>query len=114
MKLSEIIERRNERFGTDLKKADQFAIYSVAEELKADAAVQQHAAVTTIDKFALTVRGKIEGAFVDRTDKNADIAARLLNDRDFRTILTDYLVKKVHRELTGVPGMPPQTPPSAP
>lgn len=54
-----------------------------------------------IDNFALTVKGKIEGAFVDRMDKNADIAARFLNDADFRAVLTDYLVEKVHGDLTG-------------
>lgn len=44
VKLSEIIGILNERFGTDFKKADQLAIDSVAEDLKADEAVQQHAA----------------------------------------------------------------------
>jgi hypothetical protein len=33
-------------------------------------------------------------------DKNADIAARFLNDADFRAVLTDYLVKKIHADLT--------------
>jgi type I restriction enzyme, R subunit len=99
VKLSEIIDLLNERFGTDFKKADQLAIDSVAEELKADEAVQQHAAVNPIDNFALAVKGKIEGAFVDRMDKNADIAARFLNDADFRMVLTDYLVRKVHGDL---------------
>ena len=45
VKLSEIIEILNERFGTDFKKADQLVFDSVAEELKADEAVQQHASV---------------------------------------------------------------------
>ncbi len=34
-------------------------------------------------------------------DKNADIAARFLNDSEFRAVLTDYLVKKVHGDLRG-------------
>ncbi len=38
---------------------------------------------------------------MDRMDKNADIAARSLNDPDFRAVLTDYLVTTVHRDLTG-------------
>jgi type I restriction enzyme, R subunit len=100
VKLSEIIEILNDRFGTDFKKADQLAIDSVAEELKADEAVQQHATANPIDNFRLAVKDKIEGAFVDRMDKNADIAARFLNDADFRAVLTDYLVKKVHGDLT--------------
>lgn len=104
VKLSEIIDILNDRFGTEFKKADQLTIDSVAEELKADEAVQQHAAVNPLDNFALAVKGKIEGAFVDRMDKNADIAARFLNDPEFRTVLTDYLVRKVHGDLTGEPG----------
>ena len=87
-------------FGTNFTNADQLAIDSVAEELKADQVVQQHASVNPLDNFALAVKGKIEGAFVDRMDKNADIAARFLNDADFRAVLTDYLVKKVHADLT--------------
>jgi len=50
------------------------------------------------------VKGKIEGAFVDRMDKNTDIAARFLNDADFRAVLTDYLVRKVHGDLKVGPG----------
>lgn len=46
------------------------------------------------------LRGQIEGAFVDRMEKNEEIAARFLNDADFRSVLTDYLVKKVHGELS--------------
>ncbi len=102
VKLSEIIDILNDRFGTDFKNADQLAIDSVAEELKADEAVQQYAGANNrLDHFGLAVKGKIEGAFVDRMDKNADIAARFLNDPDFRAVLTDYLVTKVHRDLTG-------------
>jgi len=56
--------------------------------------------VNPLDNFALAVKGKIEGAFVDRMDKNADIAARFLNDADFRAVLTEYLVRKVHGELS--------------
>ncbi len=101
-KLSEIIDILNERFGTDFKKADQLAIDSVAEELKADESVQQYASANNqLDHFGLAVKGKIEGAFVDRMDKNADIAARFLNDADFRAVLTNYIVKKVHGDLTG-------------
>ncbi len=61
VKLSEIIEILNDRFGTDFKKADQLAIDSVAEELKADETVQQHASVNPLDNFALAVKGQDRG-----------------------------------------------------
>ncbi len=102
VKLSEVIDILNEKFGTDFKKGDQLAIDSIAEDLKADEQVRQHAAVNPLDNFALAVKGKIEGAFVDRMDKNADIAARFLNDEEFRAVLTDYLVRKVHKEVNAV------------
>jgi type I restriction enzyme R subunit len=99
VKLSEVIQVLNERFGTAFTQADQLAIDSVAEELKADQAVQDHASANPLDNFALALKGKIEGAFVDRMEKNEDIAARFLNDADFRGVLTDYIVKKVHADL---------------
>jgi hypothetical protein len=51
VKLSEIIEILNDRFGTEFRKADQLAIDSVAEELKADETVQQHANVNPLAKL---------------------------------------------------------------
>ncbi len=103
VKLSEVIQVLNEKFGTNFNTADQLTIDSVAEELKADEAVQKHAQVNPLDNFALALKGKIEGAFVDRMEKNEEIAARFLNDADFRSVLTEYLVKKVHTELTASP-----------
>jgi hypothetical protein len=51
------------------------------------------------------VRGRRDARSRSEPD-DKDIAARFLNDAEFREVLTDYLVRKVHRDLTGPAPVP--------
>jgi len=100
VRLSEVIEILNERFGTNFTKADQLFFESVIEEAKADKEVQKRAAVNTLDNFAAGwLKSKISDAIIERMDKNSEIATRYLNDPEFEKAAFDAVARKVYEDL---------------
>ena len=101
VKLSEIIDILNERFGTDFTKADQLFFDSVVAEAKADEEVQQRAAANPLDNFALAMKDKLRDAIIDRMEQNEEIATRYLNEPDFESVAFEELVRRIYQELRG-------------
>jgi type I restriction enzyme R subunit len=94
--LSEIIDILNERFGTNLTKADQLFFEQVAEKAQADADIRLKAGANTFDNFALSVKDKILDAMIDRMDENAEIVARCMNDPEFQQAAFRELAKRIY------------------
>jgi type I restriction enzyme, R subunit len=101
VKLSEVIEVLNARFGTEFTEADQLFFDSVIAEAKADGEVQQRATANSLDNFALSMKGKLRDAIIDRLDKNETIATRYLNEADFEAVAFKALVKRIYEDLNG-------------
>ncbi|HZZ84318.1 MAG TPA: type I restriction endonuclease [Anaeromyxobacteraceae bacterium] len=99
VKLSEIIEILNDRFGTDFTRADQLFFDSVIAEATADEQVQQWAGANPLDGFSLAMKAKLRDAVVDRLDKNEKIATRYLNERDFEDAAFRELVRRIYEDL---------------
>ena len=99
VKLSEVIQVLNERFGTTFTKADQLFFDSVIEQAKKDETVQQRAAANTLDNFSLAMKAKLRDAIVDRMEQNEGIATRYLNEADFEDTAFRELVKRIYEEL---------------
>ncbi len=100
VKLSEVINILNERFGTNFTKADQLFFDSLIEHAKQDETVRQRAVANTLDNFALAMKSKLRDAMVDRMDQNEQIATRYLNEQDFEDAAFNELVKRIYDDLT--------------
>jgi type I restriction enzyme R subunit len=99
VKLSEVIQVLNERFGTNFTKADQLFFDSVVEQAKQDETVQQRAAANTLDNFALAMKSKLRDAIVDRMEQNEGIATRYLNEAEFEDLAFREMVKRIFEDL---------------
>lgn len=99
VRLSEVIDVLNDRFGTEFTEADQLFFDSVIAEAKADAEVQQRAAANSLDNFSLAMKSRLRNAIVDRMDKNETIATRYLNEQEFEEVAYRALVKRIYDEL---------------
>ena len=66
--LSEIIERLNERFGTNFTDADRYFFEQVKAQAVQDERVRETARANPLDKFSLGVRDQISEAD-DRADE---------------------------------------------
>lgn len=100
VKLSQLIDMINNRFGTDFNQADQLFFDQLVETAANYEELQQAARVNSADKFALLFNQMLDSLFVERVDQNEAIFARYMNDRDFQKMVSDWLVSEVYQRLT--------------
>jgi type I restriction enzyme R subunit len=101
VKLSQLIDTINSRFGTDFNQADQLFFDQIVEAATNSEELQQAAQVNSADKFSLLFNQMAESLFIERVDQNEAIYARYMNDRDFQKLVSDWLVSEVYQRLTG-------------
>lgn len=100
VKLSQLIDIINNRFGTDFNQADQLFFDQIVEIAANSDELQQAARVNSADKFALLFNQMLESLFVERVDQNEAIFARYMNDRDFQKLVSEWLVVEVYKRIT--------------
>lgn len=101
VKLSQLIDTINSRFGTDFNQADQLFFDQIVEAAANSEELQQAAQVNSADKFALLFNQMLESLFVERVEQNEAIFARYMNDRDFQKVVSDWIVSEVYQRLIG-------------
>lgn len=103
VKLSQLIDVINDRFGTDFNQADQLFFDQLVEAAAKSEELQQAAQANSVDKFSLLFKRLLESLFVERMDQNEAIFARYMNDHDFQKTVSEWLVGEVYKRLTGDP-----------
>ena len=99
VELSRLIDKINERFGTDFKPADQLFFDQIKEEAVSDTAIQQAAMVNSLENFGFVFDKALEGKFIDRMDQNQEIFARYMNDKDFQKAVAEWMRKEVYDQV---------------
>ena len=93
--LSEIIERLNDRFGTDFTDEDRLFFEQVKERAVRDEDVRRMAQANTYDKFALGFRPQLGKLMVERMGENDAIVTRFLDDAEFQEIASEVLAREI-------------------
>jgi type I restriction enzyme R subunit len=99
VRLSQLIDVVNDRFGTDFNQADQLFFDQIIEDAIADDGLRRAAAVNPGDKFELLFRNVIEELFVDRMDQNEEIFVRFMNDVHFQKVVATWMAEEAYRRL---------------
>lgn len=99
IRLSELIDILNERFGTDFTQADQLFFDQIQEEAIANENLRKAAAVNSVDDFRYVFEKAFEGLVIDRMEGNEEIFGKLMNDGEFRKIASEHLLHKVYHAL---------------
>ncbi|MGH9334646.1 MAG: type I restriction enzyme subunit R domain-containing protein, partial [Vicinamibacteria bacterium] len=99
LRLSQLIDLVNDRFGTDFNQADQLFFDQIVEAAVTDEGLRQAAAVNPEDKFELVFRGLLERLFVERMDQNEEIFVRYMNDLPFRDVVSAWMASEAYRRL---------------
>lgn len=99
VKLSQLIDIVNERFGTDFNQADQLFFDQIIEAASLSDELQQAAKVNSADKFTLLLNRFLETLFVERMDQNEAIFARYMNDESFKKVVADWLTREIYSRL---------------
>jgi len=99
IELSKLIDILNERFGTDFKPGDQLFFESIREDAVADANLRQAAIANTMENFGYVFRKALEGLFIDRMEQNEEIAAKYMNEEQFRNAVGQHLLREVYDQI---------------
>lgn len=100
VELSTLIERLNERFGTDFTPADQLFFDQITESAVENEDLKEAAQANTYDNFFLVINKLMESLFVERMEGNEEIFTKIMNDEEFRELTVSHLSKQIYDRLT--------------
>jgi type I restriction enzyme R subunit len=101
IRLSELIDILNERFGTDFTQADQLFFDQIQEEAIESDTLRQAAATNSKNDFRYVFDKAFEGLVIDRMEGNEEIFGKLMGDGEFRKLAVEHLLHKVYGALKG-------------
>ncbi len=99
VELSRLIDRINERFGTEFTQADELFFHQIREEAMADQELRQAANANTLENFRFVFVKALEGLFIDRMEQNEDLFAKYMNDGDFKKLVSEHLLRQVYEQF---------------
>ncbi|NWK55656.1 type I restriction endonuclease subunit R [Verrucomicrobiaceae bacterium N1E253] len=99
IRLSELIDILNERFGTEFTQADQLFFDQIQEEAVENEDLQKAASSNSKEDFRYVFEKAFEGLVIDRMEGNEEIFGKLMADGDFREIAVEHLLSKVYGSL---------------
>ena len=99
IKLSELIDILNERFGTNFTQADQLFFDQIQEEAINNENLRQAASANSVDDFRYVFNKALEGLIIDRMEGNEDIFAKLMQDSEFRKLASEHLLHQVYNNI---------------
>lgn len=99
--LSELIEIINTRFGTDFDASDKLFFDQLEQDCVLNEQLQTAATSNTQENFKYVYDDVIMNILIDRMDQNKDIFSKIIDDKEFGTVVKEMIMKKVYERLTG-------------
>jgi type I restriction enzyme R subunit len=103
VRLSEIVQVLNDRFGTDFKPEDQLLFDQVVGDLTKDQTLAEQARSNTIEQFKYAFDPKAMEAFVARMERNEGISSQFVSNEQLRDVAMEWMMKKVFEHFQGSP-----------
>jgi type I restriction enzyme R subunit len=97
--LSTLVEKLNERHGTEFTLADQLFFEQVQETTITNESLRQAAKANAIEDFEPVFKRMLESLFVERIEGNEEIFARVMNDEELRENLSAEMIKVVYDRI---------------
>ena len=102
VQLSTLVDKLNERFGTEFTLADQLFFDQIRETAIANPQIRQAATVNSAENFKPVFSKLLENLFIERMEGNEEIFTRLMNDNDFRQEAANALMLAVYHQIKDV------------
>jgi len=94
--LSTLVEKLNERFGTDFTEADQLFFDQVRASAERDERVVEAAKANNEANFSAYFGRILDDLFIQRMEGNDEIFNRVMSDKQFRTAAQEHLAREVY------------------
>lgn len=101
VQLSTLVNKLNERFGTEFTLADQLFFDQVIETAVTDQKIKEAAEVNSYENFMHFFDKMLEGLFIDRMEGNEEIFTKLMNDDKMMAVAAKQVGKDVYNRIRG-------------
>lgn len=93
--LSSLVDKLNERFGTDFTEADQLFFDQIRVSAEASETIQEAAKANNLTDFTAYLERVLDELFIERMDGNEEIFSRVMTDRQFRSAASEHLAFEI-------------------
>lgn len=108
--LSTLVEKLNERFGTDFTRADQLFFDQIRVSAEDNEKVVEAAKANNLTNFSAFFEKALDELFIDRMEGNEDIFSRVMTDKAFRSAAQEHLAREIFDRVRGSDDKPPDQP----
>ena len=95
VELSSLVDKLNERFGTNFTEADQLFFDQVSSTAINNDRVVDAALANTLENFSSYFERVLEELFIERMEGNEEIFARVMGDKHFRGAAHNHIAQQV-------------------
>jgi type I restriction enzyme R subunit len=95
--LSSLIDRLNERFGTNFTEADQLFFDQIRASAENDEHIAEAARANTFVNFSSYLDRMLDELFIGRMEGNEEIFSRVMTDKEFRAAAHEHLAREIFR-----------------
>jgi type I restriction enzyme, R subunit len=97
--LSTLVDKLNERFGTDFTEADQLFFDQVRATAERDEKIVEAAQANSYDNFSAYFGKMLEDLFIERMEGNEEIFNRVMSDKMFRGAAQEHIAREVYEKI---------------
>ena len=97
--LSTLVEKLNERFGTDFTKADQLFFDQIRASAEEDDSIVEAVKANTLPDFSSYLERIMDELFIDRMEGNEEIFSRVMTDQEFRSAAHEHLAREIFNRV---------------
>ncbi len=97
--LSSLVEKLNERFGTDFTEADQLFFDQITASAEENEKIVEAARANNLPNFSAFLERMLDELFIDRMENNEDIFSRVMTDKEFRLAAHEHLAEEIFKRV---------------
>lgn len=97
--LSSLVEKLNERFGTDFTEADQLFFDQITASAEENEKIVEAAKANNLPNFSAFLERMLDELFIDRMENNEDIFSRVMTDKEFRFAAHEHLAMEIFKRV---------------
>jgi type I restriction enzyme R subunit len=97
--LSSLVEKLNERFGTDFTEVDQLFFDQISASAEENEKIIEAAKANNLPNFSAFLERMLDELFIDRMENNEEIFSRVMTDKEFRSAAHEHLAEEIFKRV---------------
>jgi len=97
--LSSLVEKLNNRFGTDFTEADQLFFDQIRASAEGDEKIVEAAKANNLSNFSAYLDRILDELFINRMEGNEEIFSRIMTDKQFRSAAQQHLAEEIFNRV---------------